>query len=177
MDALSESIALSISSILPSLPILPETLATLVKVPAVSKKSMKNRVNITVTIEAESAAGVKAGGRTGMTSLVIGILFLLCLFFSPLATSLPKEIDGAALIYIATLFVRNIVDIEWDDIAESGPAVLAMIAMPFTYSISHGIALAFISYAAIKICTGKINSTSPAIWVIAIASVVSFWVA
>ena len=112
-----------------------------------------------------------------MTSLVIGILFLLCLFFSPLATSLPKEIDGAALIYIATLFVRNIVDIEWDDIAESGPAVLAMIAMHFTYSISHGIALAFISYAAIKICTGKFDSTSPAIWVIAIASVVSFWVA
>jgi len=131
----------------------------------------------TVTTYVESAAGVKAGGRTGMTSLVIGLLFLLCLFFAPLATSLPKEIDGAALIYIATLFVRNIVDIEWDDIAESGPAGLAMIAMPFTYSISHGIALAFISYAAIKICTGKIDSTSPAIWVIAIASVVSFWVA
>ena len=130
----------------------------------------------TVTTYVESAAGVKAGGRTGMTSLVIGLLFLLCLFFAPLATSLPKEIDGAALIYIATLFVRNIVDIEWDDIAESGPAVLAMIAMPFTYSISHGIALAFISYAAIKICTGKTN-ISPAIWVIAAASVLSFVVA
>ena len=130
----------------------------------------------TVTTYVESAAGVKAGGRTGMTSLVIGILFLLCLFFSPLATSLPKEIDGAALVYIATLFVRNIVDIEWDDIAESGPAVLAMIAMPFTYSISHGIALAFISYAAIKILTGKMD-VNPAIWVIAALSVVSFAVA
>jgi AGZA family xanthine/uracil permease-like MFS transporter len=129
-----------------------------------------------VTTYVESAAGVKAGGKTGMVSLVIGILFLLCLFFAPLATSLPKEIDGAALIYIATLFVRNIVDIEWDDIAESGPAVLAMIAMPFTYSISHGIALAFISYAAIKICTGKTN-VNPAIWVIAIASLISFVVA
>ena len=130
----------------------------------------------TVTTYVESAAGVKAGGRTGMTSLVIGLLFLLCLFFSPLATSLPKEIDGAALIYIATLFVRNIVDIEWDDIAESGPAVLAMIAMPFTYSISHGIALAFISYAAVKILTGRFD-VSPAIWVIAALSVVSFAVA
>jgi len=130
----------------------------------------------TVTTYVESAAGVKAGGKTGMTSLVIGILFLLCLFFSPLATSLPKEIDGAALIYIATLFVRNIVDIEWDDIAEAGPAVLAMIAMPFTYSISHGIALAFISYAAVKICTGKLD-VNPAIWVIAALSVVSFAVA
>ena len=130
----------------------------------------------TVTTYVESAAGVKAGGRTGMTSLVIGVLFLLCLFFSPLATSLPKEIDGAALIYISTLFVRNITDIEWDDIAESGPAVLAMIAMPFTYSISHGIALAFISYAAVKILTGKFE-ISPAIWVIAALSVVSFAVA
>ena len=127
----------------------------------------------TVTTYVESAAGVKAGGRTGMTSLVIGILFLLCLFFSPLATSLPKEIDGAALIYIATLFVRNITDIEWNDISESGPAVLAMIAMPFTYSISHGIALAFISYAAVKLVTGRFD-TNPAIWIIAIASVISF---
>ena len=131
----------------------------------------------TVTSYVESGAGVKAGGRTGMTSLVIGVLFLACLFFSPLATSLPKEIDGAALIYIATLFVRNITDIEWDDIAESGPAVLAMIAMPFTYSISNGIALAFVAYAAVKLCTGKFDSTSPAIWVIAAFSVLSFYIA
>ena len=130
----------------------------------------------TVTTYVESAAGVKAGGRTGMTSLVIGILFLAMLFFSPLATSLPKEIDAAALIYIATLFVRNIKDIEWDDIGEAGPAVLAMIAMPFTYSISNGIALAFVSYAAIKICTGR-TDVSPAIWVIAILSLISFIVA
>jgi adenine/guanine/hypoxanthine permease len=131
----------------------------------------------TVTTYVESAAGVKAGGRTGMTSLVIGLLFLLCLFFSPLATSLPKEIDAAALIYIATLFVRNITDIEWEDAGEAGPAVLAMIAMPFTYSISNGIALAFVSYAAIRIFTGKSGSTSPAIWVIAVLSLVSFYVA
>ena len=131
----------------------------------------------TVTTYVESAAGVKAGGRTGMTSLVIGLLFLLCLFFSPLATSLPKEIDAAALIYISTLFIRNITDIEWDDATEAGPAVLAMMAMPFTYSISNGIALAFISYAAIKIFTGKFGSTNPAIWVIAILSLVSFYVA
>ena len=131
----------------------------------------------TVTTYVESAAGVKAGGRTGMTSLVIGLLFLLCLFFSPLATSLPKEIDAAALIYISTLFVRNITDIEWDDATEAGPAVLAMMAMPFTYSISNGIALAFISYAAIKIFTGKFGSTNPAIWVIAVLSLISFAVA
>jgi AGZA family xanthine/uracil permease-like MFS transporter len=131
----------------------------------------------TVTSYVESGAGVKAGGRTGMTSLVIGVLFLACLFFSPLATSLPKEIDGAALLYVAILFVRNITDIEWDDIAESGPAVLAMITMPLTYSISNGIALSFIAYALIKIFTGKFSKTSPAIWLIAVLSVLSFYVA
>ena len=131
----------------------------------------------TVTTYVESAAGVKAGGRTGMTSLVIGILFLLCLFFSPLATSLPKEIDGAALLYVAVLFVRNITDISWDDIAESAPAIVAMITMPLTYSISNGIALAFVAYALIKIFTGKFATTSPAIWIIAILSVLSFVVA
>ena len=131
----------------------------------------------TVTSYVESGAGVKAGGRTGMTSLVIGVLFLACLFFSPLATSLPKEIDGAALLYVAVLFVRNITDIEWDDIAESAPAVVAFISMPLTYSISHGIALSFIAYALIKIFTGKFSKTSPAIWLIAVLSVASFAVA
>jgi AGZA family xanthine/uracil permease-like MFS transporter len=128
----------------------------------------------TVTSYVESGAGVKAGGRTGMTSIVIGVLFLACLFFAPLATSLPKEIDGAALIYVAVLFVRNIVDIEWDDIAEAAPAVLAMIAMPLTYSISNGIAMGFITYALIKIGTGKVEGVSPAIWLVAVLSVVSF---
>jgi AGZA family xanthine/uracil permease-like MFS transporter len=124
--------------------------------------SMLGTSNVTSYIE--SGSGVKAGGKTGMTSIVIGICFLLCLFFAPLATSLPKEIDGAALVYVSFLFVRNIVDIEWDDISESGPAVLAMIAMPLTYSISNGMALAFISYALIKIFSGKMSNVSPAIW-------------
>ena len=115
--------------------------------------------------------------RAHRVTLVIGVLFLACLFFAPLATSLPKEIDGAALLYVAILFVRNITDIDWNDIAESGPAVLAMIVMPLTYSISNGIALAFIAYALIRIFTGKFGQTSPAIWVIAVFSVLSFYVA
>ena len=131
----------------------------------------------TVTSYVESGAGVKAGGKTGMTSLVIGLLFLACIFFAPLATSLPKQIDGAALVFVSVLFVRNITDIEWDDIGEAAPAILAMIAMPLTYSISNGIALAFVSYALIRLFTGKFSATSPAIWVIAILSVVSFAVA
>jgi AGZA family xanthine/uracil permease-like MFS transporter len=112
-----------------------------------------------------------------MTSLVIGLLFLACIFFAPLATSLPKQIDGAALVFVSVLFVRNITEIEWDDIGEAAPAILAMIAMPLTYSISNGIALAFVSYALIRLFTGKFSTTSPAIWVIAILSVISFAVA
>ena len=130
----------------------------------------------TVTSYVESGAGVKAGGRTGMTALVIGVLFLLCLGFAPLATSLPKEIDGAALVYVAILFVRNIVDIEWNDIVESAPAVLCMIVMPLTYSISNGIAIAFITYALIKLFSGDYERVSPAIWVVAALSVISFTV-
>ena len=102
---------------------------------------------------------------------------ILCLFFSPLATSLPKQIDGAALLFVSVLFIRNITDIEWNDISESAPAILAMISMPLTYSISNGIALAFVSYALIKIFTGKFSTTSPAIWIVAILSVISFVVA
>ena len=128
----------------------------------------------TVTSYIESGSGIKAGGKTGMTSLVIGALFLVCLFFAPLATSLPKQIDGAALVYVSILFVRNITDIEWDDIAEAGPAVLAMITMPLTYSISHGIALAFLSYALIKLASGKATTVSPAIWLVAVLSLLSF---
>ena len=130
----------------------------------------------TVTSYVESGAGVKEGGRTGMTSLVIGVLFLACLFFAPLATSIPKQVDGAALIFIAIIFVKNIVDVEWNDMAEAGPAVLAMIAMPLTYSISNGIAIAFVSYALIKIFTGKVEGVSPAIWIVAILSALNLYI-
>jgi len=130
----------------------------------------------TVTSYVESGAGVKEGGRTGMTSLVIGIAFLFCIFFADLFTSIPKQVDGAALIFVAVLFVKNITDIEWDDIAEAGPAVLAMIAMPLTYSISNGIAIAFVSYALIKIFTGKFEGVSPAIWIVSIFSALNLYI-
>ena len=128
----------------------------------------------TVTSYVESGAGIKAGGRTGFVSIVVGIAFLLCLGFAPLATSLPKEVDAAALIYVAILFVRNITDISWDDISESSAAIVAMVAMPLTYSIANGIALAFITYAAVRILSGQASKTSGAIWIVAILSVLSF---
>ncbi len=124
----------------------------------------------TVTSYVESGAGVKEGGRTGMVPLVVGTLFVFCIFLSPLFLAIPKQVDGAALIFVAILFIKNIVDIDWKDLAESAPAVICMLAVPLTYSISNGIALAFVAYALIKICTGKISGVSPAIWVVAILS-------
>jgi len=130
----------------------------------------------TVTSYVESGSGVKEGGRTGMTSIVIGVLFILMIFFSPLFLSIPKQIDAAVLIFIAVLFVQNIKDIDWNDIGESGPAVLAALTMAFTYSISHGIAVAFVAYALIKICTGKMEGVSPAIWIVAILSAINLYI-
>jgi AGZA family xanthine/uracil permease-like MFS transporter len=130
----------------------------------------------TVTSYIESGAGVKEGGRTGMTSIVIGVLFLLMVFFSPLFLSIPKQIDAAVLIFISVLFLQQLKDIEWDDIAESGPAVLAALTMAFTYNISHGIAIAFVAYALIKICTGKMQGVSPAIWLVAVLSALNLYI-
>jgi len=130
----------------------------------------------TVTSYVESGSGVKEGGRTGMTSIVIGVLFLSMIFFSPLFLSIPKQIDAAVLIFVSILFLQNLKDIEWDDIAESGPAALAAITMAYTYNISHGIAVAFVAYALIKILTGKINGVSPAIWIVAVLSAINLYI-
>jgi len=130
----------------------------------------------TVTSYVESGSGVREGGRTGMTSVVIGILFLSMVFFSPLFLSIPKQVDAAVLIFISILFLQNLKDIEWNDISESGPAVLAALTMAFTYNISHGIAIAFIAYALIKIFTGKVDGVSPAIWIVAVLSAINLYI-
>jgi len=130
----------------------------------------------TVTSYVESGSGVKEGGRTGMTSIVIGVLFLSMLFFSPLFLSIPKQIDAAVLIFVSILFLQNLKDIEWDDITESGPAALAAMTMAYTYNISHGIAIAFVAYALIKILTGKIKGVSPAIWIVAVLSAINLYI-
>jgi len=130
----------------------------------------------TVTSYVESGSGVKEGGRTGMTSVVIGILFLSMLFFSPLFLSIPKQIDAAVLIFVSILFLQNLKDIEWDDITESGPAALAAMTMAYTYNISHGIAVAFVAYALIKIFTGRIKGVSPAIWIVAVLSAINLYI-
>jgi len=122
----------------------------------------------------ESGAGIKEGGKTGLVAVSVGIFFLLCLFLAPLAKSIPAYATGAALVFIATFFCKNLVNIDWDDISEYSPALLAAFIMPLTYSISNGIALAFIVYVVAKAISGKISDLNPAVLIIAGASLLHF---
>lgn len=116
----------------------------------------------------ESAAGVDAGGRTGLTALVVALLFLLALFFAPLAGMIPAYATAAALLYVAVVMSKGLADIDWSDMTEYAPAVVTAIAMPLTYSIATGIGLGFITYAAIKILAGRVSDVSPAVFVLAV---------
>ena len=103
----------------------------------------------------ESGAGVKEGGKTGLTAVTVAALFAICLFLAPLAQSIPAFATAPALVFVATFFLKNLRDIEWDDVTEYAPAVLAAILMPLTFSIAHGIALGFIAYVIIKALSGR----------------------
>lgn len=116
----------------------------------------------------ESVAGVEAGGRTGLTAVVCGLLFILCLFFAPLAQSVPIYAAASALLFVACLMVRSLADVVWSDITESAPSVIAAVTVPLAYSISDGIGLAFISYALIKLISGRARECSVAVYAIAV---------
>lgn len=122
----------------------------------------------------ESASGVQAGGRTGMTALVIGVLFLAALFFSPLASSVPAYATAPALLYVAGLMMRELIDIDWNDVSEATPAALTTLVMPFTYSIANGLAFGFISYVVLKALTGKFKAIHAATWLVAILFVIRY---
>eukprot|EP01032_Pedospumella_encystans_P003516 gene3516-4155_t len=115
----------------------------------------------------ESAAGVQAGGRTGLTAVTVAVLFLLALFIAPLAGVVPAYATAPALFFVACLMLRELAEINWSETTESIPAVITALVMPFTYSIANGLALGFISYAALKLLTGKHKEVSGMIWGIA----------
>jgi len=119
------------------------------------------------TAYAESASGVQVGGRTGLTALVVALLFLVALLFSPLAAMVPGYATAPALLYVAGLMLRELVDVDWSDLTESVPAALCALAMPFTYSIANGLAFGFIAYAALKLGTGRWREVHPAVWLVA----------
>ena len=122
----------------------------------------------TTTSYVESVAGVAEGGRTGLTAVVVGILFLLAMFFAPLAKMVPAYATAGALLYVAVLMISSLKDIDWSDITEAAPVVIVALMMPLTFSIANGIALGFISYAVIKLLTGKAKEQSMSIWFLAI---------
>ncbi len=126
------------------------------------------------TAYVESASGVQAGGRTGLTAIVISLLFLAALFFSPLAGSVPVYATAPALLYVACLMMRELVEVEWADITEAAPAALTALMMPFTYSIANGLAFGFISYAALKTLTGRPQDVHLATWLVAALFVIRF---
>lgn len=126
------------------------------------------------TAYVESASGVQAGGRTGLTALVVAILFLLALFFSPLAASVPAYATAPALLYVAGLMLREVAEIDWSDITESTPAALTAMIMPFTYSIANGLAFGFISYVSLKALTGKFRQIHMATLLVAILFVIKY---
>ncbi len=128
----------------------------------------------TTTSYIESAAGVSAGGRTGLTAVVVAILFLLALFFSPLAGMIPAYATAAALLYVACVMARGLSEIEWEDITEYAPAVIAAISMPLTYSIATGIGLGFITYVVGKLITGRHEEVSIAAYILAVLFAVKF---
>jgi len=139
---------------------------------AISAGAMMGTSSTTAYVE--SAAGTAVGGRTGLTSLVVALLFIAALLFSPLANSVPAYATAPALCYVAVLMARGLAEIEWDDLTEAAPAVMTAFAMPFTYSIADGIAFGFISYVAIKLLAGRFKDLSVAVCIIAILWMVKF---
>ncbi len=128
----------------------------------------------TTTSYIESAAGIKAGGRTGLTAVTVAVLFLLALFISPLAGTIPAYATAPALLYVACVMTQGLAEIDWEDVTESVPAVITAITMPLTFSIATGIGLGFISFAVVKVLAGKASEVPVAVYVIAVLFVMKF---
>ncbi|EBP1817730.1 TPA: adenine permease AdeP [Salmonella enterica subsp. enterica] len=121
-----------------------------------------------VTAYIESSSGVSVGGRTGLTAVVVGIFFLLVIFLSPLAGMVPPYAAAGALIYVGVLMTSSLARVNWQDLTESVPAFITAVMMPFSFSITEGIALGFISYCVMKIGTGRLRDLSPCVVIVAL---------
>jgi AGZA family xanthine/uracil permease-like MFS transporter len=114
----------------------------------------------------ESAAGVQAGGRTGLTALTVAVLFLGCLFLAPLAGVVPGYATAPALFFVACLMLKELTEIEWAETTEAIPAAVTALLMPFTYSVANGLAFGFITYAVLKLFTGRSKEVHWMVWLI-----------
>lgn len=127
-----------------------------------------------VTSYVESTAGVAAGGRTGLTAIVVGLLFLLALFFAPLAGMIPAYATSGAIFYVAVLMLFTLREIDWDDLTEASPVAVVLLLTPLTFSIADGIALGFITYTIGKLVSGRHKEVSVAVWVLTAILLVKF---
>jgi AGZA family xanthine/uracil permease-like MFS transporter len=128
----------------------------------------------TITTYIESASGVAEGGRTGLTSVVVGILFLLSMFIAPLAKSIPTFATAPALVIVGVLMLKTVTGIDWEDFTEALPSFVVMVSMPFSYSIATGIALGFIFYPLTKLLAGRVREVRPMVWVLAVIFILRF---
>lgn len=128
----------------------------------------------TTTTYVESSAGVGAGARTGLASVVTGLLFLLAIFFAPVFTAIPGFATAPALIFVGFLMVTAVVDIKFDDLTEAVPAYLCLLAMPLMYSISEGIAIGVISYVIINVCSGKAKKVTPLMYILTVLFIAKY---
>ena len=131
----------------------------------------------TVTTFVESASGVEAGGRTGLTALTTGILFLACMFIAPIAAIIPAPATSAALIYVGILMLSGLKEVKFDDIFQTVPVFVMLLAMPISGSIGHGIGLAMISYTVLKLFSGKAKDVSVLTYIISLIFLVKFFLA
>ncbi len=128
----------------------------------------------TTTTYIESASGVSAGGRTGVTAFVVAVCFALAMFFSPFFLAIPAAATGAVLVIVGVMMMSPILDIDWNDYSEAIPAFITMTLMPFSYSIAHGILLGFIAYVVINACSGKFKKISIAMWILAVLFILRY---
>jgi AGZA family xanthine/uracil permease-like MFS transporter len=126
----------------------------------------------TTTSYIESAAGVEAGGRTGLTAIVVAILFLLSLFFAPLAGSVPAFATAPALLFIAVLMTSGLAEIDWKDITVAAPVTVTALTMPLTYSIANGIAFGFITWTLVKLLSGRARELNAALVILSLLFVI-----
>ena len=127
-----------------------------------------------VTSYIESAAGASAGGRTGLAAVTVAGLFLACLFFAPLAGSIPPYATASAILYVACLMARPLVDVNWRDVTESAAAIMTAIAIPLTFSIADGIGIGFLTYVLIKVMAGRWRECSPMLIAVALLFAAKF---
>ena len=130
----------------------------------------------TVTTFVESASGVEAGGRTGLTALTTGIMFLACIFIAPIAGIIPAAATSSALIYVGVLMVAGLKNVDFDDICQARPVALMMIAMPISGSIGHAIGIGLITYTVIKVFTGKAKDVSVLTYVLSLIFLLKFFI-